>query len=95
MKNNLPIIIFKDLLNNNKMLIILLFILYTSAFFVIFITYQTRLLNEKLEDYYIEYNILNLKKYNLILEENEVMDFNIIKEIAKKKINMKTLFNKK
>lgn len=63
-KFSLPNIIIKDLLKN-KISFFLLFFLLISAFFVVIITYDTRILNEKLEYLYLEYIMLDSEKKNL------------------------------
>lgn len=78
-KISLPIIITKDLLSN-KISFLLLICLLISAFLVIVTTYKTRLLNNKLENFYSEYNNIDNETSKLILEENILFNKYFIKK---------------
>lgn len=92
-KNNLLKIIYEDLIDNKIHLLLIFFILF-SSFFVIFITYKTKILNDRLLRLHVENNFLKNCHYNLILEKNLLIGYSYFEEKIKKN-NMKYLNTEK
>ncbi|OQM34212.1 cell division protein FtsL [bacterium endosymbiont of Pedicinus badii] len=87
-KYGLVRIILYDISKKYKSSIVLLLLNAASAFFVVYFTYQTRILNIKKENLEHQISLIDIKNDKLTLEKNTIGNFKRIEFLAKQKFGM-------